>query len=124
MNQDFLTMRWEQMPWWMKLLQLITVWAVICTGVCLPLITLKLYWKSIQKYFAGDFQSSPYERLAAQRQVEQPKNAKLPEFNHSRFSRNRIRLKNLPHLKKFASGIKTQNTCRNSVTDLRKSARR
>lgn len=59
------------MPWWMKLLQLITVWAVICTGVCLPLIILKLYWKSIQKYFAGDFQSSPYERLAAQRQVEE-----------------------------------------------------
>lgn len=59
------------MPWWVKLLQIITLWAVICVGVCLPLITLKLYWKTIQKYFAGDFHSSPYERLAAQRQAEE-----------------------------------------------------
>jgi hypothetical protein len=71
MNQDFFTMWWEQMPWWIKLLQLITLWAVICIGVCLPLITVKLYWKSIEKYFAGDFQSSQYERLAAQRQAEE-----------------------------------------------------
>ena len=65
------TLWWEQFPWWMKLLQFVTLWAEICVGVCLPLITLKLYWKSIQKYFAGDFHSSPYERLAAQRQAEE-----------------------------------------------------
>jgi hypothetical protein len=71
MNQDFATFWWEQMPWWVKLLQLFTLWAVVCVGVCLPLITLKLYWRSLQKYFAGDFHSTPYERLAAQRRAEE-----------------------------------------------------
>jgi hypothetical protein len=71
MNQDIATIWWEQCPWWMKLLQLITLWAIVCVGVCLPLITLKLYWKSLQNYFASDFHSSPYERLAAQRQAEE-----------------------------------------------------
>ena len=55
----------------MKLLQFVTLWAVICIGVCLPLITFKLYRKNIQKYFAEDFHGSPYERLAAQRQAEE-----------------------------------------------------
>src|ERR1022692_2774932 len=71
MNQDMATLWWENFPWWMKLLQLAEIWAVICVGVCLPLITFKLYRKNIQKYFAEDFNGSPYERLAAQRQAEE-----------------------------------------------------
>jgi len=38
---------WEIMPIWEKLAFLATLWAILCVGVCLPLITLRLFWQNI-----------------------------------------------------------------------------
>jgi len=45
---------WQSEPIWMRLLQLASVWAVLCVGVCLPLITLKLYWKNISSLWTRE----------------------------------------------------------------------
>jgi hypothetical protein len=60
MNNDMFWQMLQQEPVWMLLIQIAVVWAIVCIGICLPLITLKLYWKSITRYFHEKPRYSPY----------------------------------------------------------------
>jgi hypothetical protein len=38
-------------PGLQELMVYASLWAILCLGICLPLITLKLYWKAILNLF-------------------------------------------------------------------------
>jgi len=38
------------------------LWGLVCVGVCLPLITLKLYWKSILRLFPRESAYHEFDR--------------------------------------------------------------
>jgi len=44
----------EACPLWMKLGTLLSIWAILCVGICLPLITLKLYSSNIAQWFGKE----------------------------------------------------------------------
>ena len=48
-----------EQPAFLKFEQFAVLWAIICIGVCLPLITLKLYWNSLSSLF----RESPYHEF-------------------------------------------------------------
>jgi hypothetical protein len=39
-----------------------TLWALVCIGICLPLITLKLYWNSIKRLFPRESAYHEFDR--------------------------------------------------------------
>lgn len=38
------------------------LWAILCVGICLPLITLKLYWSSLLKFFPRESAYHEFDR--------------------------------------------------------------
>ncbi len=51
MNEDIYKLWWANTPWWQVLIIALTLWSILCVGICLPLITWKLYARSIAKLF-------------------------------------------------------------------------
>jgi len=39
-----------------------TLWALVSVGICLPLITLKLYWNTIQRLFPQESAYHEFDR--------------------------------------------------------------
>jgi len=66
-----LQMWWDTFPWWMKFGQILVMWAILCVGICLPLITLKLYWHSIHEYFSDKPRSVSSQQLYEIRRAEE-----------------------------------------------------
>jgi hypothetical protein len=60
MNNDTFWQVVSDYPPVLKILLIATTWAIFCVGVCLPLITLKLYWQNIRELFEEKPRYSPY----------------------------------------------------------------
>jgi len=46
------------MPPWIDVLAVLMIWALICVGICLPMITWKLFWSNADEEFETRFRLS------------------------------------------------------------------